>query len=83
MIIWGINLFILAIGILILGLIKPNWFLFWLDKPNRFIIVGIAMILFMAGAVMFAEGNKQGEPLSEVVQTEKPVVTESPADLAK
>jgi hypothetical protein len=32
---------------------------------------------------MFGEGNKQGAPLSEVVQTAKPVATESPTDLVK
>lgn len=83
MIVWAINLFVLSVGILIVGLIKPKWLLFWMDQPNRFIIVGVSVILFMAAAIMFGEGNKQGAPLSEVVQTAKPVATESPTDLVK
>ena len=83
MIIWAFNLLILAVGILIVGLIKPKWLLFWMDQPNRYIIVGVSIILFMAAAIMFGEGNRQNAPLSEVVQTAKPVATEIPTDLVK
>ncbi|WP_428355516.1 hypothetical protein [Methyloprofundus sp.] len=83
MIIWAINLLVLAIGILAVGLIKPKWLLFWMDQPNRFIIVGVSVILFMAAAIMFGEGTKQGGSLSEVVQSEKPAATETPDDLAQ
>jgi hypothetical protein len=83
MIIWAFNLLILAVGILIVGLIKPKWLLFWMDQPNRYIIVGVSIILFMAAAIMFGEGNRQNAPLSEVVQTNKPVATETPTDLVK
>ena len=83
MIIWAFNLLILAVGILVVGLIKPKWLLFWMEQPNRYIIVGFSVILLMAAAIMFGEGNRQNAPLSEVVKTEQTVTTESPADLAK
>ncbi|MDF1582619.1 MAG: hypothetical protein RQ733_12185 [Methyloprofundus sp.] len=83
MIIWAINLLVLSIGILIVGLIKPNWLLFWMEKPSRFIIVAASIVLFMAAAVLFGEGNRQGAPLSEVVKQNKPVATEIPSDLVK
>jgi len=83
MIIWAFNLLILAVGILVVGLIKPNWLLFWMEKPNRYIIVGVSVILFMAGMVLYGEGNRQGSPLSEVVQKDKPVATEVPSGLVK
>ena len=83
MIIWAFNLLILALGVLVVGLIKPQWLLFWMEKPNRFIIVGFSVILLMAAAIMFGEGNRQNAPLSEVVQTEQPAATESPSDLVK
>ena len=89
MIVWAFNLLILAVGILIVGLIKPKWLLFWMDNPNRYIIVGISTILLMAGAIMFGEGNRQNAPLSEVGKAAnpsavaEPVVAESPADLVK
>ncbi|MBE0469673.1 MAG: hypothetical protein IBX55_09240 [Methyloprofundus sp.] len=83
MIVWAINLLILSIGILIVGLIKPNWLLFWMEKPSRFIIVGVSIGLFMVAAVLFGEGNRQGAPLSEVAKQNKPVATEIPSDLVK
>ena len=83
MIIWAFNLLILAVGILIVGLIKPKWLLFWMEQPSRYIIVGFSVILLMAAAIMFGEGNRQNAPLSEVVQTEKAVATETPTDLLK
>lgn len=80
MIIWAINLLVLATGILIVGLIKPKWLLFWMQQPSRLIIAGIAMILFMVAAIMFGEGSKQGISLSEVAQTKKPVTTKNLAE---
>ena len=83
MIIWAFNLLILAVGILIVGLIKPKWLLFWMEKPNRYIIVGVATILLMSAAILFGEGNRQNSPLSEVVKKEKAATTEIPSDLVK
>ncbi len=83
MIVWAFNLLILAVGILVVGLIKPKWLLFWMEQPNRYVIVGFSIILLMASAIMFGEGNRQDEPLSEVVKKEKPVATELPTDLVK
>lgn len=83
MIIWAFNLLILAVGILIVGLIKPNWLLFWMEKPRRFIIVGFSTVLLMAAAILFGEGNRQNSPLSEVVKTEKATAIETPSDLVE
>lgn len=59
MIYYSFNVMILAVIILIVGLIKPKWILLWMDKPGRLPIMAIAGAIFMAGAVMFGEGNKQ------------------------
>ncbi|MBD9354405.1 hypothetical protein [Methylomonas albis] len=56
---YSFNVMILAVVILIVGLIKPKWILLWMDKPGRLPIMAIAGAIFMAGAVMFGEGNKQ------------------------
>lgn len=34
--------------ILIIGLIKPKWVLFWMKEPDRLTITALAMLLFMA-----------------------------------
>ena len=83
MIIWAFNLLLLAIGLLVVGLIKPKWLLFWMEQPNRYIIVAVASILLMAAAILFGEGNRQNSPLSEAAKKDQAVVTESPSDLIK
>jgi len=56
---YGIEVVILSGIILIVGMIKPKWILLWMEKPGRFAIACIASAVFMAGMVMFGEGNKQ------------------------
>lgn len=41
-------LIVLSVLILIIGLIKPKWVLFWMKEPNRLAITSMALILFMA-----------------------------------
>ncbi len=55
----GISLILLSGLVLIVGMIKPKWILFWMEKPTRMIIAAVAMVMFMIGAVLFGEGNQQ------------------------
>lgn len=59
MIILSINLLIISVGILIIGLIKPHWILFWMEKPERMPIIALSVVLFMIGVVMFGEANQE------------------------
>ena len=64
MMVWSINLLVLAVGILIVGMIKPHWILFWMEKPKRITIIILSVVLFMAAAVMFGEANKEKQQKS-------------------
>jgi hypothetical protein len=59
MIYYAFNFFILSIGIFVVGMIKPKWILFWMDKPYRLAVTLIAAPLLMVSLVMYGEGNKQ------------------------
>jgi len=87
MIIWAFNLLILATAILIAGLINPKWILFWWEskEPKRIFIVGFSLALYMGAAILFGEGNRQNEPLSQVVKKDTIVIqqNDSPSDLVK
>lgn len=61
MIILSINLLILSVGLLIVGLVKPHWILFWMEKPRRMPVVMLSVVLFMTAVVMFGEANRQKE----------------------
>ncbi|MCK5120716.1 MAG: hypothetical protein KAQ91_01975 [Methylococcales bacterium] len=70
MMVWSINILVLAIGFLIVGMIKPNWIMFWMEKPTRMPIIVLSSVLFMVSAVMFGEANKEKQQAS-VVQSEQ------------
>ncbi|MGZ8158523.1 MAG: hypothetical protein ACXWT1_08245 [Methylobacter sp.] len=40
-------------------MIKPKWPLFFLKKPDRFLVLIISTVLFMVSATLFGEGNRQ------------------------
>jgi hypothetical protein len=44
---------------LIVGMIKPKWPLFFLKKPDRFLVLIISTVLFMITFTLFGEGNRQ------------------------
>ncbi|TAN66918.1 MAG: hypothetical protein EPN17_11825 [Methylobacter sp.] len=43
----------------IVGMIKPKWPLFFLKKPDRFLVLIISTVLFMISATLYGEGNRQ------------------------
>ena len=43
----------------IVGMIKPEWPLFFLKKPDRFLVLIISTVLFMVSATLYGEGNRQ------------------------
>ncbi|WP_198244382.1 hypothetical protein [methane-oxidizing endosymbiont of Gigantopelta aegis] len=69
MIVYAINLFILSIVIFIVGMVKPGWIMFWMDKPSRMGVMWLAVLLFMGAAVLFGEGERQ-KKLAQSAQTE-------------
>jgi hypothetical protein len=52
----GLSLIFLSILLLIVGLIKPKWILFWMDNPTRLWVQGVCLTLFMLGAVLYGNG---------------------------
>ncbi len=56
---YAINLGMWTILFFILGMYKPQWPLFFLKKPNRFIIVVITTILVMITLTLYGEGTRR------------------------
>ena len=59
MITGAIDLGIITVLFFILGMIKPQWPLFFMKTPNRFIIVVVTTILFMITATLYGEGLRR------------------------
>ena len=77
-----ISLKILAVSsviILIVGLIKPKWILFWMKQPDRLTVTMLSMLLFMVSWTFIAKltlkpkevGATQERPVDE--QNELPL----------
>ncbi len=59
MIFAGINILLLSAFLLVIGLWKPKWILFWIDKPTRYAIVMMVSVLVMISITLFGEGSRQ------------------------
>jgi uncharacterized membrane-anchored protein YitT (DUF2179 family) len=61
MVLQALNLGILTLLFFIVGMIKPKWVLFFMEKPNRWLITIITTIFFMIVMTMYGEGQRQAK----------------------
>lgn len=61
MVLHAINFGILTLLFFIIGMIKPKWALFFLEKPSRWIVTGITTVLVMFVMTMYGEGHRQAQ----------------------
>jgi len=71
LIIWSFNIFIFAVCYLIVGLIKPNWALFFMKEPTRLGPTLISLALIMTAATMYGEGLRDAPISPENVKRAK------------
>ena len=63
-------LIVLSVLILIIGLIKPKWVLFWMKEPNRILVSGIPLLLFMGSWTGYTQFTVQPKQKSERERTQ-------------
>lgn len=56
---YAFNLGLWTLLFFIIGMYKPQWPLFFLKKPDRFIIVVITTILVMVTFTLYGEGTRR------------------------
>ena len=66
-------LVVFSIIILIVGLIKPKWVLFWMKEPTRMLASSIALILFMASVTGYTQFTVKPKPKSERQRTQEEI----------
>ena len=59
MITGAFDLGIFTLLFFVLGMFKPKWPLFFMQKPDRFMIIAITTILFMITATLYGEGLRR------------------------
>ncbi|MGZ8190439.1 MAG: hypothetical protein ACXWTS_04320 [Methylococcaceae bacterium] len=62
----ALNLGILTVLFFVIGMIKPQWALFFMKQPNRFIIAAITTVLVMISVTMYGEGHRRAQLAQEV-----------------
>jgi hypothetical protein len=72
LLLYSFNLGALLLLFFIVGMIKPKWPLFFMEKPTRWLIMIIATIWFMVVMTMYGKGGQQVK-LAE--KHKKPVAT--------
>lgn len=97
MVLHAINLGILTLLFFVVGMIKPKWALFFMEKPTRWLITTITTVLFMIVMTMYGEGHRQAKiiekhkkpaaasaaPAPVPVPVPVPVPTEAPKEAPK
>jgi VIT1/CCC1 family predicted Fe2+/Mn2+ transporter len=64
-----------------LGMFKPQWPLFFLKQPSRFIIVAISTIGLMIGGTLFGEGHKQEQMAKKKAEQSVEITTPAASEL--
>lgn len=77
MILAAINLGLVTILFFLIGMIKPQWALFFLDKPDRVIVLAITAVLVMVSITMYGEGHRRSTLEQEVKIVKPPKTAES------
>jgi hypothetical protein len=72
------DLAIWTVLIFAIGMYKPQWPLFFLKNPSRFMIVIITTVLFMLVATLYGEGVKEEKEKAaqEIAPTAAPAATQ-------
>lgn len=73
MIVHAFNLGFITLLFFLVGMFKPKWALFFLKKPDRFLVLIITTILFMITMTMYGAGTKE-------LKAEKAAVTKKSTD---
>jgi hypothetical protein len=73
----AINLGILTSLFFIIGMIKPKWAFFFLEKPSRWHVFSATLILVMITMTMWGEGLQQ-KTLAKKKQTQTSITAPAP-----
>jgi|GEM_PF-1002003 len=71
------SLVVVSILIVIVGLIKPKWIVFWMKQPDRLTATAVGLLLFMASWTGIAKMTMKPKSLSAAQHSER---SERPAD---
>lgn len=63
-------LIVLSVIILVIGLFKPKWVLFWMKEPNRILVSSIALAMFMGSMTAWSQFTVKPKQKTERERTQ-------------
>lgn len=76
------HVFVYTVLFLVIGMIKPGWALFFMRKPDRFMVFVFSVIGFMVAVTLYGEGNRRQQLEQEaVIQRQAPQIESDPEEI--
>jgi hypothetical protein len=78
MVTYAFDLGLWTILFFVLGMIKPSWALFFLEKPSRLLVMVITLVLIMIAFTLYGEGTRREKLAQESKTTPKTSTVPTP-----
>lgn len=78
MVLASIHILVYTALFFIVGMYKPQWPLFFMKQPTRFLVLSITLVAIMVGVTVYGEGHKQELLLVKKDAEKAAVVSEVP-----
>jgi glucan phosphoethanolaminetransferase (alkaline phosphatase superfamily) len=83
MVLQALNLGILTLLFFVIGMIKPKWALFFMEKPSRWLITVITTVFFMITMTLYGEGMRQAKLLEKHMKPSASISAPAPEPIAE
>lgn len=79
MVTFAFNLLAWTVVFFCVGMYKPQWLLFFMKKPDRFVIVAITTVLVMIIMTLYGEGHRREDAEKATQKPAAPVAAPASA----
>jgi VIT1/CCC1 family predicted Fe2+/Mn2+ transporter len=78
MVLASIHMLVYTALFFIVGMYKPQWPLFFMKQPTRFLVSSITLVAIMGGVTLYGEGHKEELLLAKKAAEKTALVSEVP-----
>ena len=79
MVLQALNLGILTLLFFVIGMAKPQWALFFMEKPSRWLVTAITTVFFMITMTLYGEGIQEANRVKKHKAPVAPSTVPAPA----
>ncbi len=78
MVLASIHILVYTALFFVVGMYKPQWPLFFMKHPTRFVVSSITLVAIMGGVTLYGEGHKEELLLAKKAVEKAVLVSEIP-----